>query len=527
MKKKVFILSLFAVGMLLFMLMKGVKDTHSSSPVEKAVANKGDRLMIAHTEIFGTLERPAVLFDHGLHEKSLKKEGCKTCHPAVTDGDLLFKYPFSLIIENKNTVKDAYHEKCISCHTKLIEQGKKYGPVTCGECHDRKRAAVKVAYPVSDFDFALHEKHVSRLKGKCDYCHHSYDREDNELVYEQGTEQSCSYCHDLQARRGPLLSAETAVTRGKGLSLQRVSHDRCVNCHLFYALKQEKTGHLECRQCHSGTYKTLAQLEKVPRPERDQPKKTHISIEDAKMKEVFFDHEYHEKNARTCRGCHHETLRACKECHTLAGRDEGGRVTIADAYHDLSSQYSCAGCHGRKKTARECSGCHYRLVDVDILAGQQKKELCLVCHRGKRGSLPGTRFISPASLNTEKVPDKVTIKILEKLYEPSEFPHRKIVAKLIAISNEDKMATAFHREMQTICNGCHHRSSEEAEGQKGKPPYCRSCHSFFFDAKNLNKPRLLAAYHRQCIGCHEQMEIRQQGCPDCHKEKAGRPKDIL
>jgi hypothetical protein len=126
-------------------------------------------------------------------------------------------------------------------------------------------------------------------------------------------------------------------------------------------------------------------------------------------------------------------------------------------------------------------------------------------------------------MTEDAVPEKVTIKILEKQYQPAIFPHRKIVRKLIEISNEDRMATGFHQSINTLCRGCHHQSLPEAEARKNKPPYCRNCHALSFDAQNLNRPRLLAAYHRQCLGCHEKMQLKQTGCKDCHEEKANVP----
>ncbi len=119
------------------------------------------------------------------------------------------------------------------------------------------------------------------------------------------------------------------------------------------------------------------------------------------------------------------------------------------------------------------------------------------------------------------------MKILEQQYEPSTFPHLKIVRKLVEISNDSKVGASFHRNLQTICNGCHHKSNDEAEVKKAAPPYCRNCHSITFDAKNMNRPRLLAVYHRQCMGCHAKMGIKAMGCTDCHKQKAVRPKDLL
>ena len=49
-----------------------------------------------------------------------------------------------------------------------------------------------------------------------------------------------------------------------------------------------------------------------------------------------------------------------------------------------------------------------------------------------------------------------------------------------------------------------------------RPPTCRSCHSREADPVD-DKPGLKAAYHRQCMGCHEQMDLKV-GCEDCHKE---------
>ncbi len=113
--------------------------------------------------------------------------------------------------------------------------------------------------------------------------------------------------------------------------------------------------------------------------------------------------------------------------------------------------------------------------------------------------------------------------MLEKEYGPAVFPHRAVVKRLVEISNESRMANYFHRGIATVCKGCHHESDPEAEVKKNKPPHCRSCHSVTFDQQNMNKPRLIAAYHRQCIGCHEVMGItKTKECRDCHEEKEGR-----
>jgi hypothetical protein len=527
MSRKFFFLLLIVTGISLVFFFGRSQAIYSSAQRVQTGSKADDKLMITHTEVFGKLERFQVLFDHAKHSEAYKKEGCKTCHPPVDEQDLIFEYPFKPVKKDKESMKNSYHDKCITCHQKLINQKKKGGPVACGECHRKDNESLKIKHPVVEFDFSYHDKHVKKLKNNCILCHHSYDREDKELVYEKGTEQSCYYCHDTNVKKGPSLAVETGVINKKGLTMRKVSHENCVNCHLFYNSKGMKAGPLECSRCHTGKYKTVTELASVPRPDRDQPKKAFITIEDGKMKGVLFDHTFHEKNSRTCRACHHETLNVCRGCHGLTGSPEGKGINAANAFHDVFSEAGCAGCHKMKKSGRDCAGCHYHLLDMAPRAKGPKKAVCTVCHNGKKEGSDSIKPIAVAGLESEKVPEKVTIKILEKQYEPSIFPHRKIIRKLIEASNESKMATYFHRNMQTICEGCHHQSQAEAESRKGKPPFCRNCHEISFDLQNINRPRLLAAYHRQCLGCHEKMGLKQTACKDCHKEKAMQPKDIL
>lgn len=503
--------------------------------VENTVEHKSkpdNKLVIAHTEIFKKLERPKVIFDHGLHSDKFKTEGCKTCHSLTPEGTFIFDLPFATASRDKESVRDSYHEKCINCHNKFINERKKAGPIRCGDCHQKEFESTHIKYPSCEFDFFVHDKHLKKLKKDCSLCHHTYDIEEEDeewaLVYEEGTEESCYYCHEIGKKRGPELTPITHVSAKKDLTVKKASHLRCLNCHLKYEKKGEEAGPTVCSKCHTGKYRTVDELAKIPRPDRDQPERPLISIKDAKMKGALFDHRFHEKNNKKCRTCHHETLKACKTCHDLAGKPEGNMINVINTYHDVFSEKSCAGCHNVKKAEGNCAGCHHHLLDMDLQAKGPKKAICASCHRGKKEGLISGKPLSVDELTTRKVPEKVTIKVLENEYEPSTFPHRKIIRKLIDISNRSKMATYFHMNIQTICAGCHHQSRIEAEAEKNKPPYCRNCHSLSFDAQNKNRPRLLAVYHRQCIGCHEKMNlIKPKECTDCHKEKKVRPVHIF
>ena len=253
------------------------------------------------------------------------------------------------------------------------------------------------------------------------------------------------------------------------------------------------------------------------------------------MKGVLLDHKSHEKSSRTCRSCHHETLNACKTCHSLTGKPEGNGINLANAYHNVFSEHSCAGCHNKKKAEKNCAGCHHLVPAMDLETMNPKKETCAVCHTGKKDQLAMPKPLSTAGLDQQKVKKEVEIKVLEKEYEPSKFPHREIIDKLVKISNDSKMATHFHRDIQTICAGCHHRSPTAAEANKDTPPYCRNCHGISIDMLNPGKTRLLSAYHRQCIGCHDAMKVEKGSsvklgsgnrCADCHKERIGISKSI-
>jgi hypothetical protein len=553
MKKKILFL---VIGMsLLFLVFNGLKGVYSTEgpaapkevqPIKEIEPE--NKIGIAHTEIFGILERPQVIFDHQKHVDTLKKEqqGCDTCHPLDEWKKLLFDFPKELKKKDKTSVMNAYHDECIGCHKKRDKENKeKTGPVTCGDCHKKEYELVAVKYPIVEFDFYYHDQHVKKLKEKigkddCSLCHHTYDIEEEDetlaLVYEEGTEESCYYCHDLEKKRGPKLTAITRVAAKKGLDVQRASHLRCLNCHLEYEKelelkkvkkKDEKTGPTECAKCHTGKYKTIAELENVPRPDRGQKEMAFIDIQNAKMKGVAFNHKNHEKNHKTCRGCHHETLNECKQCHTLTGSQDGNGVNTANAYHSVLSEWSCAGCHNKKKSEKDCAGCHSLIPIMDIQAKGPKKETCALCHTGKK-EIPIPPALSVAGLDPEVVKKELEIKILEKEFKAAKFPHRKIIEKLVNISNDSKMGRYFHAKMQTICDGCHHQSRAEAEAKKDTPPFCRNCHAITFDPLFPNRPRLQAAYHRQCIKCHEKMELEKpKKCTDCHEEKEIRPVEIL
>lgn len=482
---------------------------------------------IAHKEIFKRLEYGKVLFEHQKHIDTMAKHlnkpkeiTCGECHLRDKYGDYSFDFQGSGNIKSSEELKNLYHMRCLNCHQTLSSQNKKTGPeiLSCRDCHKKESEKVEVKYPLFEFDFSLHEKHVKKHEKDCSLCHHIYDIEEKDkslaLVYEKGTEQSCYYCHDFTKKRGPEISKIVKVAKEKNLDIKNANHLLCLNCHLKNRLQAKDAGPLECKKCHTGKYKTIEELKDVPRPERDQPDKVFLNIEEGKMKGVAFKHSFHEKNNRNCRVCHHETLRACRDCHNLKGKEEGGFVNALTAFHSLNSETSCQGCHKNFTRKEECYGCHYFIPPVKAEVG--KGQTCSRCHTGKKEP----EVVKTFALSSDKIKNEVTIKHIEKEFEPVKIPHYKMIKKLTDISNQSKIATYFHKDIDTICRGCHHKSKEDAESQRERPPLCVNCHSVTFDEKAIARPRLQAAYHSMCIKCHETIKLEKpKKCEDCHKRK--------
>jgi hypothetical protein len=116
-----------------------------------------------------------------------------------------------------------------------------------------------------------------------------------------------------------------------------------------------------------------------------------------------------------------------------------------------------------------------------------------------------------------EVPENVEIKRLMNQYGPAKLPHRKIVRTLASNIKDNQLVRYFHQNQNVLCQGCHHHSPAAK-----KPPSCASCHGQPFDEQDPLKPGLMAAYHRQCMECHEAMGLEKPlatDCVACHQKK--------
>ena len=487
---------------------------------------RADLIPLDALEPFGRLQRPMVIYRHDQHTKALMKQGkdCSTCHLKDEKGRMSPKY-MRLKDEGREGTMLVYHDNCIACHNETMSAGEKSGPVTCGGCHAKVPTAVSNWKDIG-LDKSLHYRHSKKLNNECKLCHHQYDEKAKKLVYVEGKEGSCVYCHKDQ-------------TEENRISNREASHAACISCHQETKAKNPKAeaGPIQCSNCHDPDKQLeIAVMEDVPRMKRNQPDtlfvktgvKSALTPEGAlQTKAVPFNHKVHEAANNSCRVCHHASLGSCAECHTVNGAKEGNYIKLSTAMHQVGAESSCIGCHTKATDDKNCAGCH-----VFIRKGlKQDTASCLACHMEGAPSgaeikgTPEENAMAAALLEArvpvqgtyadKDIPDKVIINKLQKQYQAVEMPHRKMVKALVKGIGDNKIAAYYHADKGTVCQGCHHHSIPSK-----KPPQCASCHGKPFMENQPHTPGLLGAYHIQCMGCHAEMGLEKlAACTECHKEK--------
>lgn len=490
----------------------------SGQILESSSRTRADLIKIDSMAAFCKLEKAPVEFLHEAHTKALSKKNidCAACHS--TENGRIFPKFKRLTDSGRIEVMNVYHKGCISCHGEMKVAREKAGPVECDGCHTQKTRYSSSAQPIG-FDKSLHFRHSEAEGKKCERCHHQYDEKGKKLFYAKGGEETCRYCHKNEAQNNVK-------------SMRLASHLACINCHRQNLSKKAANGPLECSGCHDpAMQRKIKKMSPVPRMDRNQPdvvmiktaqkgSGTGVEIQN-RMNFVPFDHQAHETYNDTCRVCHHESLKSCNECHTLAGIKEGKGVNLEEAMHRIGTDKSCQGCHDSKVKDKNCAGCHAPMGKAD----KKKDDSCTRCHMPAVQSPDNEKTLAAAELRSRSffagtyhadIPEKVAIKHLSKEYEPVDFPHRKIVNTLVNNIKDNKLAGYFHSREGTVCKGCHHNSPVSKT-----PPQCGNCHGKTYDEINPLKSGIMGAYHQQCMGCHQEMGIKQPaGCTDCHKKKS-------
>ncbi|MCF8070207.1 MAG: hypothetical protein K9L30_16610 [Desulfobacterales bacterium] len=502
-------------------LITGTSALGTVTTSETQTTSRADVITIDIMTTFGKLERPPVTFLHDKHTDALKKmnKDCRSCH--LTEKDKLLPKFKRTEDTDKQFVMDVYHNNCVACHKDTLAQGEPSGPINkCADCHKKNPETMSSRQPVG-FDKSLHFRHSKAADKKCETCHHAYDKETKKLFYDKGKEGTCRYCH----------RDETEENR---MSMSLAAHSSCIPCHTKTIAENKNAGPVQCAGCHDlENQKKIKKVEDVPRMDRKQPDTVIIRTgeealdapQTARMDFVPFDHKTHETKNNNCRVCHHEEMTTCNKCHTIKGDDKGGQVRLSQAMHKSKTAQSCVGCHEIMQQQKDCAGCH----TMAARNAKMDQAACKTCHMAPADKTVGTSAEADAAMaaallaertvsgtyDLKDIPEKIAIKDLSDKYEAADFPHRKIVETLADNISDNKLATFFHTEKGTLCQGCHHNSPAAI-----KPPKCGSCHGEPFDEADMFKPGLVGAYHQQCMSCHENMGMTKPvGCTECHKKK--------
>lgn len=471
-------------------LLGDVAGTKSDKTPDKAALDF--RILIQHENVFGKLTRPPVEFKHDFHVDILKKEGCGECHHVFDkqQNKLVYKQGLEESCDNCHEKKDvlnqpslmnAFHNQCVECHKTYNAAKKDSGPITCGNCHVKKSAYTGFKPPM-EFDHAQHLK-VMEVEPNCGNCHHEYV--DGRLVYVKGKETYCSKCHK-------------DVDEDNARSLRKVYHADCIWCHRENVDKElENPGPVTCYGCHGQTIQptTATPLPRYIRTFQAEPTKLMLWHPGAKMPAVPYDHKVHlEKMNDKCEGCHQfhsravahmspdflEISQACVNCHTAAKlKSEAGNMDLDRVYHDEKAESSCIGCH------------------IKMDKGPKYKEQCYECHKGE---VDLARMTSQQGVLPTDIPEEIVIDRLVSKYPPIKFPH------------------TYHAKLIGNCRICHHHHEEE-QIKNNHYQGCYVCHTSSFDFEFLNRPRLVGAYHRSCLGCHKDRGVGPITCEECHESQ--------
>ncbi len=103
--------------------------------------------------------------------------------------------------------------------------------------------------------------------------------------------------------------------------------------------------------------------------------------------------------------------------------------------------------------------------------------------------------------------DSPIIRKTEDHYGPVRFMHAK------------------HAFVAKDCALCHHyRPLDESASETTR---CSACHQEPFQKDHPERLGLKAAYHQQCMGCHQQMNKGPIDCAGCHRKNVPDHKDLI
>jgi len=105
-------------------------------------------ILLDDQSVFTDRSRPPVAFPHIQHIDA--EIECSDCHHRFKGGENIVDeaelhknktgFQFKPDLDpTKRNLQQAYHRMCTGCHRQVSKDKKQSGPVTCGECHPKKK----------------------------------------------------------------------------------------------------------------------------------------------------------------------------------------------------------------------------------------------------------------------------------------------------------------------------------------------------------------------------------------------------
>lgn len=559
----------------------------SSAPGEPGKSAVPDVVLVDSMAAGKALEMPPAVFPHDKHVREVfkKDQGCSLCHGDLRESVSFRNLPGKL---DAKAAEKAFHKNCITCHEKW-DEGPQAGECRQCHDPIGMSKTLPVVYDKSLHALHVTSAFIPAPDGadrNCGVCHHVLNLDTDKLVWAPGQEDACAACHGPTAANGVIslqdASHRSCVACHAGLAMSMAEEAKVEDTPKNTSKDAPKAdlkgesgkaeakptlppvdikaaldgfkGPITCAGCHGPKAQAeFPKLKDIPRLMRGQPDATVLlpvnnsgtaaSLPGASMAPVVFNHKAHEAAAPSCRVCHHVRIddNGCTSCHTVEGNAQGQNVTLFTAMHSQDAAASCVGCHQQTTLAKpECAGCHVLVKPV-----VDDKTTCAVCHQPVEGLPPLAKAVqldkaklqqiaeqnltartatgTARPLSPLDVPETVNISILADEYQPVTFPHRKIYAALVDGIEKNGMAAAFHTSDVATCAACHHHVPEANLRQ---PPKCVTCHNDKAAPVTSGQPvRLLAAYHQQCMACHEAMQVKPVAtdCAGCHALSTAKP----
>ncbi|QJB57972.1 cytochrome c3 family protein [Pseudodesulfovibrio sp. zrk46] len=207
--------------------------------------------------------------------------------------------------------------------------------------------------------------------------------------------------------------------------------------------------------------------------------------------------------------------------------NKGGKVLFTHKAHIELEENNCAYCHhtsGNDQQPPRCADCHAKKFDEAFVERHQEEiddKYCKTCHH------PGA--IIDKFSHQDHAEDYVEDDCEACHHDPSVEPAPQACSNCHEQEGSEKVPTNLREANHARCADCHDdmykdglkgctncHTRQMAKDENPNPQACSDCHTQPLDQL---VPNTTAAFHGQCMGCHEEQgsgPFGDDACYQCH-----------